>query len=68
MQNNMNDLIYKLLGFVLAAWGFCIWIKPIQFSSRFGITFNFTEVRVPFALLLIGIGSFFIFYKSKGRK
>ena len=56
----MNKTTIKLLGGVLIFSGITIWLNPAYFSSRFGITFDFTGIKWPFGGGLVLLGCFFI--------
>lgn len=56
----MDSFGPRILGFGLILWGISIWNNPIHHSSKFLITFDFTELRIPISLFLIIMGSLFI--------
>ena len=56
----MNKRIIKLLGGVLIFSGITIWFNPNYYSSRFGITFDFSGVKWPFGGVLFILGGLFI--------
>ena len=63
----MNNLIYRILGCVLTLWGISICLDPIHYSSRFGVTFDYTDINIPFGLFIAAVGSFFIWSTFKKK-
>jgi len=60
MGLDMNKRIFRLLGCILIVWGICICFIPIYFSSRFGVTFNFTGFNIPLGLVIAALGAFIV--------
>jgi len=56
----MNKTSIKVLGWVLIISGITIWLHPAYYSSRFGITFDFTGIKWLFVGGLIILGALFI--------
>ncbi len=56
----MNKITFRLFGSILFLSGISIWIKPVSYSSRFGITFDFSGIKWPFGGCFIILGAFFI--------
>jgi len=63
----MSKLPFIILGVSLIVWGIRILVDPVYFSSQFGEVFNFTEIRIPFGLVLITIGGFFVWSSIKKK-
>ncbi len=64
----MNDLVFRLLGGILIFSGISIWFDPKYYSSRFQMTFDYTEIRVPVCLFLIIFGGLFIWTTFRKKK
>jgi len=56
----MDKITFRLLGSILFLGGIFIWIKPVYFSSRFEITFDFSSIKLSFGGGPIVLGIFFI--------
>ena len=61
-------MIYRILGFVLILWGIRICFDPIQYSSKFGVTFDYTGINLPFGLFLAALGSYFVWSTFRKNK
>ena len=47
---------YLLLGVVLIIAGFLMMINPEFYSSRFSMTFDYTNIKYPLSMMLITVG------------
>ncbi len=56
----MDSFGFRMLGGIMILWGIGIWFDPINHSSKFLMTFDYTEIRIPLCLFSIIIGSLFI--------
>ena len=52
----MNKLYGILLGLSMMIFGVIVIFDPIHYDSKFGHTFDFSEIRWPFGLFLFGFG------------
>ena len=64
----MNDFGFRVLGFIMIISGISIWFNPTFFSSKFQMTFDYTEVRLPMCLFLIIVGGLFVWTTFRRRK
>jgi len=62
---NMSKNTFRILGFILIAWGITICFIPVYSSSRFNMTFNFTGFNIPLGLIIAVIGTFFVWSTYK---
>lgn len=56
----MNKITFRLFGSILFLSGISVWIKPVSYSSRFKITFDFSDIKWPLGGGFIILGAFFI--------
>jgi hypothetical protein len=56
----MNKFWYILFGIAAGIWGVTIIFDPIQHSSRYNYTWDFTEVKWPLGGFLIILGSYIL--------
>ena len=55
-----NNITFRILGFALIFWGVKIYFDPIQYSNKFGVTFDYTGINIYFGLIVAVFGIFFI--------
>jgi len=63
----MTRTIYFLLGLVLAVVGMGVILKPRWYSSRFGYHFDLSELNIPIGIVLVLVGSIFIWSVLRNR-
>lgn len=63
----MNNIIYRILGCMLILWGISICLDPIQYSSRFGITFDYSDINKPLGLFIVIWGGIFLWSTFKKK-
>ena len=63
----MNKVTFRLLGGILILGGISIWINPIFYSSRFGITFDYTGINKFLSIIFITLGVYFIWSTFKKK-
>ena len=56
------------LGIVMAIYGVLTIIKPIQYSSKYSYTWDFTEIKWYFGGFLIVLGGLFIYSALRKEK
>jgi len=59
----------RILGGILVLAGISIWFDPVVHSSKFQMTIDYTDQKIPICLLLIAIGGLLIWttYKKKSN-
>ena len=63
----MNKIIFRLLGSVLILSGISIYINPVYYSSRFGITFDYTGINKLLSIIFVALGVYFIWSTFKKK-
>ena len=63
----MNSFAYRMLGGIMIFWGIDIWIDPVSYSSKFQMTFDYSEIQIPMSLFSIILGSLFIWTTFKKK-
>jgi hypothetical protein len=63
----MDDFGPRFLGVVLILIGISLWINPQHYSTKYGVTFNFTDINIPcgFFLVALGVGFIWTTYRKK---
>jgi len=64
----MDNFGPRMLGGMMIFSGISIWFNPVFHSSKFLMTFDFTEIKIPMCLFLIILGSLFICTTFRGKK
>ena len=66
----MNNFYFAVLGGSLIIFGLGTCIDPIHYSSKYGVTYNFTGFNVPLGLFCIVIGLILVrtIFKKKGHR
>jgi hypothetical protein len=64
---NYRKLQYYAFGFAMTVFGFIIMVEPVQYDSKFGQTFDFSDVRWPLGITLFGLG-IYTFYRTAKSK
>jgi hypothetical protein len=52
----MNKIIFRLLGGILILSGISIWINPVFYSSRCGITFDYSGINKFLSVIFVALG------------
>jgi hypothetical protein len=63
----MNKIIFRLLGGILILSGISIWINPVFYSSRFGITFDYSGINKFLSVIFVALGVYFIWSTFKKK-
>ncbi len=64
MNNNWQ---YIILGIILIIWGVSIIYDPVYYSSKYQLTWDFTEVKWPFGGFISVLGGCFLIYSLKKK-
>ena len=63
----MNKITFKILGGILILSGISTWLNPDYYSSRFGINFDFSEIKWPLCGFLVILGFYFIWSSCRKK-
>jgi len=55
-----SKIIYIVLGVALVMWGASIIIDPVQYSSKYSYTWDFTDIRWFFGGFIVVLGAYLI--------
>ena len=63
----MDNFGPRFLGIVLTIYGVIVCIKPVQYDTKYKMTYDFTGINIPFGLFLVALGIGFIWttYRKK---
>ena len=56
----MSNIPSIVLGSTLIIWGIEICFHPVYYSSKFGRTFDFTGINIPYGLFVAAVGVLFL--------
>ena len=66
----MEKILPALLGCVLILYGIQVFLDPIYYDSKHGVTMDFTGINHPFGIFVIIVGCLFLWttFRKKGGK